>query len=85
MAEAVRPIREGGMPVTQVARDLDLMESSLRNWVKQAEIDGGKGPAGALNSMELDEIRRLRRENRQLRMEREVSESAAAFFTKENG
>ena len=84
-AEAVRLVREQGMAVTQVARDLDLTESSLRNWVKQAEVDEGKGPAGALTSSEMEELRRLRRENRQLRMEREILKKAAAFFAKENG
>ena len=84
-AEAVRLVREGDMPVTQVARDLDLTESSLRNWVKQAEIDEGNGPGGALKGSKLEELRRLRRENRQLRMEREILEKATAFFAKENG
>lgn len=83
--EAVRLVREGGMTVAQVARDLDLTESSLRNWVKQAEVDAGRGPAGALTSGELEELRRLRREVRQLRMEREVLKKATAFFAKENG
>ena len=84
-AEAVRLVRQEGLAVTQVARDLDLTESSLRNWVKQAAIDGGQGSAGALTSSELEELRRLRRENRQLRMEREILKKAAAFFAKENG
>ena len=84
-AEAVRLVREQRMAVTQVARDLDLTESSLRNWVKQAEVDEGKGPTGALTSPELEELRRLRRENRQLRMEREILKKATAFFAKENG
>ena len=83
-AEAVRLVRETGMSVAKVARDLDLTESSLRNWVKQAAIDDGKGPAGALSSTELDELRRLRRENRRLRMEREILKKAAAFFAKES-
>ena len=84
-AEAVRLVCEEGMAVTQAARDLDLTESSLRNWVKQAEVDDGKGPAGTPTSPELEELRRLRRENRQLRMEREILRKATAFFAKENG
>lgn len=83
-AEAVRIVRDSGMSLPQVARDLDLTESCLRNWVSQAEIDNGKGPAGALTSSEADELRRLRRENRQLRMEREILKKATAFFAKEN-
>ena len=84
-AEAVRLVREGGLTVTQAAKDLDLTESSLRNWVKQAEIDDGKGPADALTSSERKELQRLRRENLQLRMEREILKKATAFFAKENG
>lgn len=84
-AEAVRLVVEENMSVTQAARDLGLTESSLRNWVKQAKVDEGKGPAGAPTSSELEELRRLRRENRQLRMEREILKKAAAFFAKENG
>ena len=83
-AETVRLVVEGGKSTGEVARDLDLTESSLRNWVKQAEIDGGRGPAGALTSEEREELRRLRRENRQLRMEREILKKATAFFAKEN-
>ena len=83
-AEAVRLVREGGLTVTLAAKDLGLGESSLRNWVKQAEIDDGKGPADALTSPERQELQRLRRENLQLRMEREILKKATAFFAKEN-
>jgi transposase len=51
--------------------------------VKQASIDEGSGPEGALTSDELEELRRLRRENRTLEMEREFLKKAAAFFAKE--
>jgi transposase len=84
-AEAVRLVREGGMTVSQAARDLDLTESSLRSWVRQAEVDAGKGPVGPLTSIDQEELRRLRRENKLLRMEREILKKAAAFFAKENG
>ncbi len=81
-ADAVQLVHEVGS-LAQVARDLDLTESSLRNWVKQAKIDEGKGPEGALNTEEREELRRLRRENRTLEMEREFLKKAAAFFAKE--
>lgn len=71
---------------SKVARDLDLTETSLRNWVKQADIDAGKGPEGALTTEELKELRRLRRENRILKMERDFAKKAkkaAAFFAKD--
>ena len=81
-ADAVRLVREVGN-LSQVARDLDLTETSLRSWVQQADIDQGKGPEGALTTAELEELRRLRRENRILRMERDFAKKAAAFFAKD--
>lgn len=81
-ADAVRLVREVGN-LAKVARDLDLTETSLRDWVKQAEIDEGNGPEGALTTEELQELRRLRREVRILRMERDFAKKAAAFFAKD--
>jgi len=81
-ADAVRMVQELGN-LSQVARDLDLTPGSLRSWVRQAEIDAGKGPDGALTTGERDELRRLRRENRTLEMERDFLKKAAAFFAKE--
>ena len=84
-AEAVRICQQSTKPLSQVARDLDLQENSLRAWVKQAEIDErGAGEEGPLTSEERDELRRLRRENRELQMEREFLKKAAAFFAKES-
>ena len=82
-AEAVRLVYEVGS-VGQVARDLDLTESALRSWVKQSELDQGYGPEGALTSEEQDELRKLRRENKTLRMERDFLKKAAAFFAKDS-
>ena len=81
-ADAVRLVREVGN-LAKVARDLDLTETSLRNWVKQADIDEGRGPDGALTSEERQELRRLRREVRTLEMERDFAKKAAAFFAKD--
>ena len=81
-ADAVRMVREVGN-LAKVARDLDLTESALRSWLKQAEVDEGRGPEGALTSEEREELRRLRRENRILEMERDFLKKAAAFFAKE--
>ena len=71
-AEAVRTARESGKSVAAVARDLDLTETALRSWVRQAEIDAGRGAPGALTTEEREELGRLRRENRTLRMERDI-------------
>lgn len=81
-ADAVRLVHETGN-LAKVARDLDLTESSLRNWVKQAEIDDGRGPEGALTSEERKELTRLRRQVRTLEMERDFAKKAAAFFAKD--
>ena len=80
--DAVRLAREVGS-IAQVARDLDLTESALRNWVQQADIDEGHGAEGALTTEEKEELRRLRRENRTLKMERDFLKKAATFFAKE--
>ena len=81
-ADAVRMVREVGN-VAKVARDLDLTETSLRNWVKQADIDEGRGPEGALTTEELAELRQLRRRVKILEMERDFAKKAAAFFAKD--
>jgi transposase len=81
-ADAVRMVRELGN-LAQVARDLELTETSLRNWVKQADIDEGRGSEGALTSEEREELRRLRRKVRTLEMERDFAKKAAAFFAKD--
>ena len=83
-AQAVRIVRESGKPVSTVARELDLTETALRSWVRQAEVDAGRGPAGALTTEERAELGQLRREVRTLRMERDILKKATAFFAKEN-
>ena len=62
----------------------DLTESALREWVARAEADAGRGRPGVLTTDERDELRRLRRENRVLREEREILKKAAAFFARES-
>jgi transposase len=69
--------------VAQVARDLDLTESALSTWVRQARADRSKGATG-LTSEEREELRHLRKEVRELRMERDILKKAAAFFAKES-
>ena len=81
--EAVKLIKEGGLSVARAAKDLGVYETSLRRWLKQYEVDQGNSPAGALTTAEKEELRRLRREVRTLRMEREVLKKATAFFAKE--
>jgi transposase-like protein len=81
-AEVVKRVLAGGKSAGQVARDLDLTETAVRHWVKQAQVDGGKGPPGALTTAEKEELVQLRREVRELREDREILKKAAAFFAK---
>jgi transposase len=67
-AEAVRLVRESGKPVSEVARDIDVTETSLYAWVRQDRVDRGYGSPGALTSEELEELRSLRKEVRELRL-----------------
>jgi transposase-like protein len=71
-AETVRLCQLGGNSIAQVARDLDLTETALREWVKRAEVDAGKGPSGVLTSAEHDELKELRKRVKRLEMEREI-------------
>ena len=64
--------------VTRVARQLGIGEESLRNWVRQAEIDRGRRPG--LTTEERERLKVLERENRELRRANEILKSAAAFF-----
>ncbi|SRR5689334_5194850 len=82
-AETVRLVRESGKSIGTVARELDLTESALRNWVQQAEVDAGRGARGALTTDERAELAQLRRDVKRLRMERDILKKATAFFAKE--
>lgn len=79
---AIALVREEGRPVAQVARELGIAESGVRRWVRQADVDSGR--TEGLTSAERDELVKLRREVRTLRMERELLSRAAAFFAQEN-
>jgi transposase len=80
---AVKLVLDEKKAVAQVAHDLDLAESVLRGWMKQAQADRSKGKTG-LTTEERAELAQLRRENRVLRMERDILKKAAAFFAKES-
>jgi transposase len=81
-AQAVRLILDEGKTVGAVARDLDLTETALRDWVNRARADRTHGKTG-LTIAEREELARLRKENRILREEREILRKAAAFFANE--
>ena len=81
-ANAVRLVLDEGQSVGRVARDLDLTETALRDWVKRAQADRTRGKTG-LTTAEREELAQLRKENRILREEREILKKAAAFFANE--
>ena len=81
--DAVVLARTAGQPVTKIAGDLGVCPETLRGWVKRDKIDRGEGAPGELTTAEKQELVRLRRENAELRMEREILKKAAAFFAKE--
>ena len=83
-AEAIRLARTSGKSHAEIARELGMTTETLRQWLKQAELDEGKRSDG-LTTDEQEELRRLRRENRILREEREILKKAAAFFAQETG
>ena len=80
--EAIRLARTSGRPHAEIARDLGMTAETLRLWLKQADLDEGRRSDG-LTTEEREELRRLRRENRILREEREILKKAAAFFATE--
>ena len=80
MAELVR----AGRTPEELAREFEPTAQAIRNWVRQSDLDEGRRDDG-LTTAEREELRRLRRENRQLREEREILAKAAAWFARETG
>ena len=83
-AGAVALVLKEKKPVATVANDLGLSTSVVHSWVKQAKADSGRGPPGAMTTSDKEELARLIKENRVLRMEREILKKAAAFFARES-
>ena len=79
-AEIVDLCQRGDRSAGQVAKDFDLTETAVREWVKQAERDSGARQDGGLASIEQQELAQLRRENRRLREDVEILKRATAFF-----
>lgn len=79
----VELVRAGRNP-DELAEEFEPSAQAIRNWVKQADLDQGVRSDG-LTTEERDELQRLRRENKQLKMEREILKKAAAWFARESG
>lgn len=78
-AEAVKLVKQSNRSMADLAMELGINAKSIGEWVKRAEENGQ-----AIDEDERAELRRLRKENSELRMEREILKKATAFFAKEN-
>ena len=72
-----------GRSADSLAREFEPSAQTIRAWVKQADLDEGRREDG-LTTVEREELKRLRRENRELKMEREILKKAAAWFARES-
>jgi transposase len=80
---AVELARERAKPIAELAKDLRISESCLRNWLAQADVDDN-GSNTELTSKEKKELAELRRDKRRLELEVEILKRAAAYFAREN-
>ncbi len=83
-SEAIALVKQQGLSVNRVAKDLGVSWSRVNQWVEQHAVDSGDNPNGALTTAEKQELTVLRRENRTLKLERDILKKAAAFFAKES-
>jgi transposase len=75
-------VRDSGRPISRVAEELGLGAESLRGWVRQDEADRGER-ADRPTSVENEELRRLRKDNAELRRTNEILKLASAYFAQE--
>ena len=81
--QMVELVRSGRTP-QELSREFEPSAGAIRNWVRQADLDEGRRNDG-LTSDERDELSRLKREVRRLRLERDILKKAAAWFARESG
>ena len=81
-SEVVEYANNSTLPISQIAKEFGISDTCLHRWKHQETIDAGKGKPNQLTTNEKEELRRLRRENRKLREEKEILKKAAVFFAK---
>ena len=77
-------MRAGDKSVSQICRDLDLTESSVRKWIEADQTTNGTMTQNSLSETDQQELERLRTENRRLKTERDILKKATAFFAKDS-
>lgn len=82
--EKIIELARSGRSIVELAKEFEPSEQTIRNWVQQADIDGGHRQDG-LSSDDKQELSRLRKENRRLQQERDILAKAAAWFARETG
>ena len=80
--EQILELVKAGRSPMELAQEFEPTAQTIRNWIRQTELDAGERQDG-LSSPEQEELARLRRENKQLRLEREILAKAAAWFARE--
>ncbi len=83
-AAAAELVIDGGKTIAEVARQLGISETSVNRWVAQARVDAAGPSSEKLMTSEREELARLRRENKRLKMERDFLKKATVFFAKES-
>ena len=80
--EQILALHRAGRSVSSLAKEFELAFQTVQNWVKQSDLDAGHRSDG-LTTVEREELTKLRRENKQLKLEREILSKAAAWFARE--
>ncbi len=84
-AELVKLVMASGKSVAEVAKAHEISESVVSNWVRQARVDAGQSAVGALTTQERQELSQLRKECRELRMERDFLKKCSVWFARQTG
>jgi transposase len=82
--DAVRLVTRGGRSINEAAESVGVHRTLLSGWIKQSEIDQAGGSPNEMTTAEKEELVRLRRENKQLKMETEFLKKTAAYFAKDS-